>query len=469
MTAGQAIASQVVVLGAGVAGLLACHAIAPFARHVVVVDRDRLPDGPRDRKGVPQARHTHGLVSSGALAVDALVPGALSRLYRRGAQHIGIPSRYLSMGPHGWLPRGQESEFIVGCGRALLEWELRTRLAERENVEFVESTDVTGLSGTEAAVDGVHLRERPGGRSRYLPASLVVDATGRTSRCADWLAGLGLPAVGETVVDPKVVYATRRYRAPEAVRHGFPAISVEASPRAPGTRRSGYLLPIEDGQWSVTLVGVDGAAPPVDEAGFAEFARTLRHPAIADLIAGAEPLGPPFGFHAPPNLRRHLDALPLWPKGFVVIGDAHATFNPVYGHGMAVAAKNALLLRDHLKRGWQPSTARRAQRAISRCGDSAWYLATGFDLRFRDTVGERPVRGLAARVADAYFDRMIRTAPSRQEILNAALSVYALRAGITRLIAPDVVLATLRGPVRSATPEPPLTSAELAVVWRRAG
>jgi 2-polyprenyl-6-methoxyphenol hydroxylase-like FAD-dependent oxidoreductase len=47
-----------VVVGAGLAGLLAAAALSDFFKNVVVVERDRLPTRPGLRKGVPQGAHT---------------------------------------------------------------------------------------------------------------------------------------------------------------------------------------------------------------------------------------------------------------------------------------------------------------------------------------------------------------------------------------------------------------------------
>ena len=44
------------VLGAGMAGLLAARVVAEAYDRVTIVDRDELPDHPAQRRGVPQGR-----------------------------------------------------------------------------------------------------------------------------------------------------------------------------------------------------------------------------------------------------------------------------------------------------------------------------------------------------------------------------------------------------------------------------
>lgn len=63
---------------------------------------------------------------------------------------------------------------------------------------------------------------------------------------------------------------------------------------------------------------------------------------------------------------------------FVVLGDAMCTFNPIYGQGMTVAAAEALVLRDCLRRGTQRLGRRFARRA-AKVVDIPWDIAVGGD------------------------------------------------------------------------------------------
>src|SRR5262245_21211966 len=53
------------VVGGSIAGLLAARVLADHFARVTVVERDRFPDGPAFRAGVPQSRHVHGLLGRG--------------------------------------------------------------------------------------------------------------------------------------------------------------------------------------------------------------------------------------------------------------------------------------------------------------------------------------------------------------------------------------------------------------------
>ncbi|GAA2778213.1 NAD(P)/FAD-dependent oxidoreductase [Crossiella cryophila] len=451
------------ILGGGIAGTLAAFALAAHAESITIVDRDHFTEGQHHRKGAPHARHTHVLVSGGARAVDELVPGMTKSLLAAGAQLIHMPSRYLTLSPDGgWFPRFPGTQFIIGCSRALLESTLRARLREHRHISTSTNTDVIALTGTAAAITGARLRDRTTGEVRELTADLIIDATGRGSGAAEWLTALGLPAVPESTVDPGIFYATRLYRAPASAGSSFPGVNVQTSPiLTPDIRRGGSLIPIENGLWTVTVAGAGGDHPGIDDAGFTSFAASLPHPVLAELIAAADPVGPAFGFRAHANRRRHFDRLRPAPQGFVALGDAYATFNPIYGHGMSVAALAALALRDTLRQHG-PTRTPLIQRRIAQASDNAWTMATGQDLRFAQTIGPRP--GLAARLGYRFQDWLLAKGMHIEQVSAAQLDIFTLSATPRQALRPGVLVRALLGPRRRGLPAPPFTEAERRVL-----
>ncbi|MFD1152176.1 FAD-dependent monooxygenase [Saccharothrix hoggarensis] len=455
------------VLGGGLAGMLAASVLTAHVDRVTVVDRDRsgdrdrFGDDVRHRRGVPHTRHAHVLMAGGSRALDEVSPGLTASLVDAGARRLGLPNGLLVFTQFGWLPRLDEAQFVIGCSRALLDGEVRRRVLAPGVVDVVEAADVVGLLGDRAHVTGARVRDRDTGRERRIEADFVVDATGRGSRADRWLADLGLPAVPEERVDSRLVYATRLYRAP-AGAGDFPGLSILGDPRSNPFGQGGVLVPIEDDRWIVSLGGMRGGEPDVSPEGFRAFARRLRHPAIADLIDVAEPLTRPFGFHGTVNRRRRFERLSPWPSGFVVLGDAACTFNPVYGHGMTVVARQAVALRDGLARhGLDGRTAARVQRRFARVIDDAWEMAVGQDLRYPGTIG--PPRTRADVVLERYLDRLVLAATGRPSVTRAQINAYTLSAPLRSLLSPRVALGVLRGPGRPPSTEPPFTEAERRV------
>jgi 2-polyprenyl-6-methoxyphenol hydroxylase-like FAD-dependent oxidoreductase len=155
--------THAVVLGAGMAGLLAARVLAGHFGQVTVVDRDRLPEHPRFRPGVPQSRHLHVLLGRGLECLEQLFAGFEADLVAAGAPVVeGSESLWLNAA--GWSRRYQSPIRLLGASRELVEWQARTRVTALDNVQVVEGCEAVGLltDPSRAAVTGVRLRARDG-------------------------------------------------------------------------------------------------------------------------------------------------------------------------------------------------------------------------------------------------------------------------------------------------------------------
>ncbi|KUL44889.1 pyridine nucleotide-disulfide oxidoreductase [Streptomyces regalis] len=440
--------------------MLAARALADVADRVTVVERDVLPSGPEPRKGLPQARHVHQLWSGGAHAMEELLPGIVGRLRDAGAHRLPVTTDMVALSPYGWYRRWAESHHMLLCSRDLLDATVRAAVLADERIEVVQGAEVLGPVGTDAAVTGVRIRPHDS-PERTLSADLVVDATGRGSRTAARLTDLGLPAVEQREVNSGVAYASRVFRAPEAAREAFPVVNVQPDPRAGKPGCGGVLLPIEDGQWIVTLFGSRGGEPPTGAEDFVRYAREeLPHPVIAELLAHAEPLTDVAYTRTTANRRHYYERMPVWPENFAVLGDALCALNPIYGHGMSVAAQGAVALREVIRRqGWgSAGLSRRIQRAVARPASAAWDLALGMDVFYPGATENGPT--LRDRLLAAYVGRLLYTATGNGRIARRVTDVTSLERGAEVLLAPSVLLAAVMGPLKPALSGPPLTAEE---------
>ncbi|CAM5285909.1 FAD-dependent oxidoreductase [Streptomyces abikoensis] len=455
-------AGRAVVLGAGMAGLLAAAAAARHVGEVVIVERDRLPEGLEPRKGLPQARHAHLMMSGGARAVESLLPGAIEGWVSAGARRVPLGTGLVALGPQGWYPRWPSTQFLMACTRDLLDLVVRERVLALPGVVLRQETDALALLGDARRVTGVKVRTAGSHSAEALEADLVIDASGRGSQAARRLSELGLHPAHEETVDSGMVYVTRVFRAPPGSER-FPVVSVQADPHSAMPGQGATMLPVEGGRWLLTACGTRGGEPSREAGEFEPFVRSLRHPLIADLIAGLEPLTDVHLTRSTVNRRRYFERLPAWPEGFAVVGDAVATFNPVYGQGMSVAAHCATAIHRILAvhGADSPGVARRIQRAVGRAASSPWDLATGEDINYPGTIGERPPA--AARLLRGYVQRLMRTAVVNPVVMRSLYDVMTLSAPMSALVSPPVLLGVLRGPGREVRSEPSITAAELAV------
>ncbi|MCX4411213.1 pyridine nucleotide-disulfide oxidoreductase [Streptomyces sp. NBC_01764] len=453
-----------VVIGAGLAGMLAAAALSPMVGEVTVLERDPLPSGPEPRKGLPQSRHAHLLLPGGRDAIESLVPGVSVRqkLLDSGAREVSITSGMLTLGSEGWFRRWRhDSDHVITCSRDLLDWTVREAVLSNTHVKL-RSAKALALLGTTQRVTGLRVSEL-NGPEEDLTADLVVDASGRGSRTVRWLAQLGITDIPEAVVDSGLVYASRLYRIPDGAEK-FPLTAVQANPFAAGPGRSATLVPIEGGRWIVSLSGTRGGEPNADSEDFIRFALGLRHPIVGELISSAKPLSDVVLSRSTRNGRRYFEKARNWPDGLVALGDAIATYNPVYGQGMSVAALGAQALSRELRQSsiTRPGLACRIQRAAARPVDAAWALSTSQDQWFPEVRGKKPT--VADRLITSYTRRMTRVSTSSYRVTAAMARVTTLQESATRLIHPSLLIATLSGPPLPALAGPPLTEGERRIL-----
>ena len=437
---------RAVVVGGGMAGLLAARALAENDLEVRVLDRDDLA-GETVRRGVPQARHIHALLPRGRQVLDELFPGLSSDLIAAGApsgDHLGDTRIHLS--GHR-LARTHAGLSTLSCSRGLLEDHVRARVRQLPNVAFGPACDVAGLvsSADRQRVTGVRiLRRADGSAEEIVDADLVIDATGRGSRLPTWLEALGCATPSEDRIGVDVGYATRHYRLPTDTLEGDWGTLQAPTPDLP---RGAALNRIENGRWIVTLVGMAGDHPPTDHDGFCAFARSLPFADISDALEAGDPLDDPAGFRFASSVRRRYERLRDLPDGVVPVGDAVCNLDPIYGQGMTVAALEALVLRDHLRRHGEVAP-RPFLHDLAGVVDAAWEISRGGDLAIPEVEGRRTPRD---RMGGRYMARLHAAAACDPSLSLAFVRVMALVDPPTALFRPRIVVKVLR-PGRPGAP-----------------
>ena len=194
-----------IVLGGSMAGLLASRVLFDHFEQVSLIERDALPVLAEQRRGVPQGRHTHGLLASGRNVLEKLFPGISEALLKAGAVTGDIvrDSRWFFEG--GCLSRPASGLNGLLMTRPLLEAAVRERVLANPKVVRRDEVAVEGLvvDRESGRVIGV----RTGGQTLF--GDWVVDATGRGSRSPQWLEQLGYKKPVEDVVQVGLGYTTR--------------------------------------------------------------------------------------------------------------------------------------------------------------------------------------------------------------------------------------------------------------------
>jgi 2-polyprenyl-6-methoxyphenol hydroxylase-like FAD-dependent oxidoreductase len=417
------VGKQAIVIGSGIGGLAAAGAVSEYFENVIVLERDPLPARATPRAGTPQAQHTHVLLGGGERALESLFPGFTTALTQAGAATYRMGLDILAEIP-GFDPFPQRDLGWDGysMSRPLVEYTLRRTLLRRPNVALRDGCRVTQLvtTGENGDVNAVRLAGN-GGASETLAADLVVEASGRGALTLDALKATKHPVPTESAVGIDMAYATCVFAIPnDASRHWK---GVYTFPAAPKGRRAALMFPIEGNRWTLSLGSAHGDAPPGDLDGFLAFAKELRTPTIYRAIKDAEPVGEVVRFAFPESIWRHFERLESFPRGLLPLGDCVCRFNPAYGQGMTVAAKEASILRDLLAARASASDpldglAQAFFAEIQEVLDTPWAVAAIGDFVYPETRGDRPADfeatlgfgralvKLAARDADVHKLRM---------------------------------------------------------------
>ena len=127
-------------------GLVAARALADYYDRVTVVDRDTFPAIGNHRKGVPQSRHTHGLLASGRRVLERFFPGIGQELTAAGAVpgDILADSRWIFEGAAHCRPKSGLEGLLLS--RPLLEGTVRKYVCALPNIAVMENCDAAGLS-----------------------------------------------------------------------------------------------------------------------------------------------------------------------------------------------------------------------------------------------------------------------------------------------------------------------------------
>ena len=436
--------NHAVVIGCSLAGLFAARVLSDHFERVTIIERDPVNDHPESRKGQPQTRHLHGLLAEGFRIMKGFFPDLEQELAKGGAiiTDMGEAIRWYHF--DGYKTQFTSGLVAVSVSRTFLEWHVRRSVMALPNVTIQSACTVRGLvaNDEQTQILGIQVmtgNDRTDGTT--VNADLVVDTGGRGSSAGKWLDRLGFGCPQEEEIKVGVGYATRLYRRKPNDLVGAQLVMI--SPTPPNQKHMTFLFPVEDDRWIVAAGGWFGEHPPTDEARYLEFIRGLPVSDIYDVISQAEPLSDIFTYKFPSSLRRRYEKLSRFPERYLVLGDAVASFNPIYGQGMTSAAMQAKVLdallrqQDTLTGLWKPFFQR-----VAKVVDIPWQMAAGEDFRYPETVGNKPV---ATDFINAYLSKVHRATQHDTVVYSQFLKVMNLMAPPTSLMHPKIVWRVMRG------------------------
>jgi 2-polyprenyl-6-methoxyphenol hydroxylase-like FAD-dependent oxidoreductase len=423
------------VMGGSIAGLFAARVLADHAREVVVLEPDEITAEAGTRAGVPQDQQVHTLLPAGHQWVERWIPGVTREARERGASLCGPDKTVTAL--NGFPQASYEGgHHMLAIGRPLLESLIRDRVTALPNVSLVRAR-ATGLRYADGAVGGVrfvptgadgHGHGHGSGDEEILAADFVVDAMGRSSRLSRWLEEDGYDQPRLERLEAPVNYATALFERPtpfEDLEAG--AVLQLFTPDYPsGGVSVAAANAVEGGQWLVMLMGYGDNRPGGTDEEFRAACAEL--PGVFGEATSGALTRPVVTYHQADSRRRHFTGAGRLPARLVGVGDAVASFNPVYGQGMSSAALHASCLASYLAGGADLSTAAteffRLQQVVV---DAAWAVSAGGDAARLDAANGTEVPEEVRRQRRA-MDRIVEATLTDGDVARAFQEVsYMLR------------------------------------------
>jgi 2-polyprenyl-6-methoxyphenol hydroxylase-like FAD-dependent oxidoreductase len=432
-----------IVLGGSMAGLGAARALANHFERVTLVERDEIAGCAQHRKGVPQDQHAHGLLPSGYRVLSDYFPQMMDELAAEGAPRGDLTGDFLWYQHGAWKLRVDSGLDGILVSRPLLERKVRDNVLALPRVSLLQGHDCGEpvFDLMTRRVTGLRVIDRATGKKTKLDADLVVDALGRGSCSPKWLALWGFGLVEETTVPIELGYATATFERRPGDLFGAMGAMIAGTP--PQSTRYAATLGAEGNRWIVTLAGCLRDYPPTDLSGWRDFAKSLPTPDLYNMVRDREPLGQISSYRFPANRHFHYERMKEFPPGYLVMGDAICSFNPIYGQGMSVALAEARALDKCLAVG-DAALALRFFRKVTRIVAGPWAIATGEDYRYPAVEGRRPP-GFA--LVSRYMERAHRAATRDPVVLRRFFEVASLLAPPPALMSPAIAWRVLLGGV----------------------
>ncbi len=439
---------KAIIVGGGVAGLLAARVLSSHFEQAVVLEKDVYPEKAVPRNGIPQSHHIHILLMKGKQILTELFPNLESVLISKGAHKVDLLADVKYHLATGFAMRLKSGMYTIACTRQLLENSIRHELLiQCQNVKIIDNSRVTGLTKCTNGnrILGVNALSNDA-LSDFYDGKLIVDATGRRSETVQWLEKIGFEKPPKLKINSWIGYATQKYKIPNDLNLDWKSLIVLTNP--PVNPRMAVIYPVEgDNIVMVGLLGIGKTYPPTDKGGFEEFAKQIGVVEVKEIIEKSKPVSSIFGYREIGSRKYLFDKMKKWPDNFIALGDSVCSFNPIYGQGITVAAMCAKILKSHLENNGKTNNpiekgfSQSFQRKVAKANSFPWLLGTSEDLRWPSSEGPRP--NLLTKIMQKYVNDVMLLGPESEIATRSFFAMLHLLKSPLVLFHPSIILHIL--------------------------
>ncbi len=311
---------------------------------MVLLERDEFRIGSAaesvhwPRRGVPHFLQPHAFIPRGRAELREHLPDVYAALLNAGANEVDLRPKL----PGAIKPRDADLQYLA-VRRPLLEWALRSAVSTESRIDVRARAQVRGVLVECGRATTIQVGDGD------LAVDLAVDALGRRTPTAKWLAAEGVEVEPMRSSDCGVIYYSRYY----AVRPGFelPDGPWFLSPRGDLGYFGFASFPGDNGTFAAVLAVPPGVPEWHELRAAATFeAAVATIPMLRRWVdpAGVEPITDVLPMAGLRNTLRLLDG--GRPRGLVPVGDAFSHTDPVLAHGLSFAIMHAADLAAALRR-----------------------------------------------------------------------------------------------------------------------
>ncbi|WP_369899936.1 glutamate synthase [Bacillus manliponensis] len=416
--------NKAIVIGGSIAGKLAAKALSDFFKEVVILEAGEQRKEESARKQVPQSNHIHVLLATGAEELEKLFPNIKNELIELGSitSNVTQDIKWYHFGELKHRFKGDIN--IIQQSRLMLEQHIQYRTEAISNIIIQNGKVVEKLilDNQRIKVCGITVKCLETGIQENMYADLVVDASGFHSKNISWLQEHKIN-VKEAKVKIDLSYSTRMFRLKE--NYCIDGKVIYVTPKLPEIPYGAIIQKLEKNKYFLTYIGYANERLPQNEEGFYDFSKKIALPDILEFLQNAEAISDISMYKVPYQVRKQFEKTKNVPAGFLVIGDAHTRFDPIYGQGMTIAAMEAMELRRCLQQlnKIDKKFTQIFYASIAKIVDIPWEMTTTEIFRHPELRGDLSVK---QKIQQWYTKKVYEVAATNEEVYSRLAKVIHL-------------------------------------------
>lgn len=331
-----------IVIGAGMTGLLVAAVCAKTFRHVTILESDKGDMSVYARAGTPQAPHIHILSGVFLALAESFLPGFREKLLSSGSvvHNFGSKNVHIQTGVSVMSQAAEECISRISCSRSLVEGTFRNLLLEScKNIKMMSAVARDYKFNDTGRVIGVQIAD-----GQSVQASLVIDCSGNHSNHKSRRASIESSLRHIMEYSPNITYCSTLIDYEKPLKYSWFTVLHDA----PTQTKSATLVRQESVDKCTYLLSIrnNGEAPPTEREDIISFCASLNLE-LRDLLELGDWNTKVSKYNVQKSFKYTYSRLPI---GLLIFGDALCVTNPAYGKGMTISAKSAKILSNSLER-----------------------------------------------------------------------------------------------------------------------